>query len=259
MRILGRGPADCHEVLESLTRSTGPILWAVQGFLGGQAGQSDLIPKHKAEELAGQVVVGHYHYQRVINTEPHFRRAFADVFRRLSSLFLGSGLKEDYLVNLFGEYPSTLGAGSLPHYAMFTEKEAEGHADFLQSRLNVTPIVYKDHTALPEFLKLLADACSKKALRNSHISKDKVQVSIGGGGRLEEHRLLWGDGKAAAVLVLRWGGLCLPGKDECVAFSAGRGGAPLPLLIGGMGQSYLDDHHPDWTEQKRSTPARVRG
>jgi len=203
------------------------------------------------------VVVGHYHYQRVINTEPHFRRAFADVFRRRSFLFLGSGLKEDYLVNLFSEILLTFGAGSLPHYAMFTEKEAEGHADFLQSRLNVTPIVYKDHKDLPEYLKQLAEGCSKEALRKSHISTGEVPVPIGGGGRLEEHRLLCGDGEHAVNLVLRWGGLRPPGMDECVAFSAGRSGDLLPLLIGGMGQSYLNDHHPDWSEQERSMPQRV--
>lgn len=35
--VYGRSPTDCHRVLCSLTHSAPPILWAVQGYLGGQA------------------------------------------------------------------------------------------------------------------------------------------------------------------------------------------------------------------------------
>ena len=45
----------------------------------------------RAHELAGQVVAGHQQYQNAINAHAHFRRAFAEVFRRRSLLFLGSG------------------------------------------------------------------------------------------------------------------------------------------------------------------------
>ncbi len=81
VRVLSRSPADCQEVLESLTRSTGPILWAVQGFLGAQADEPDLIPHDKLYELASQVVVGHHHYQRVINSE-QLRTALPQGVRR---------------------------------------------------------------------------------------------------------------------------------------------------------------------------------
>jgi len=245
-------PADCHEVLESLTRRSGPILWAVQGYLGGQTDVTGLDSKDKLAELARQVVVGHHDYQRVINADPIFRRAFADVFRRRSFLFLGSGLQEDYLVNLFGEILLTYGPGTLQHYAMMPADEAELHGDFLRSRLNVTPIVYDSYKKLPDWLRMLAAGCSKESLVRSRIPKetlvgigilDNTPLSVGGGGRLEDRRLLWGEGQQRAELIFRWGGLPGPGKGECVALSAGRGiDGPL---FDSMGESFFGSSKPE--------------
>ncbi len=110
-------------------------------------------------ELVNQVVVGHQQYQRVINSEGHFRRAFAEVFRRRSLLFIGSGLLEDYLVNLFGEIIHYHGPGPYPHFALLSGSEAERFDPwFLENRLGVVPVFYKSHTDLPGFLDELASA-----------------------------------------------------------------------------------------------------
>ena len=71
--------------------------------------------------LAEQIVVGHQQYQLVMHREGAFRRAFSEVLRRRSLLFIGSGLQEDYLLNLFGEVQIMHGPGSLPHYALMRE------------------------------------------------------------------------------------------------------------------------------------------
>lgn len=236
-RVLGRNVSDCQQVLSSLSTSTPPIVWAVQGFLGGQASPPFQIPPEKTKELSGQVVVGHHHYQRVINAEPHFRKAFADIFRRRSLLFLGSGLSEDYVINLFGEIQINYGPGNLPHYAMLSEEEAARHGAFLQSRLNVTPIVYADHAELPDLLAKFREACSASSLSRQPA------------GRVEEHYLLSGMPSPPARLVLRWGSLSAGGNAECVAFSVGRSGEHL--CVGRQGREYLTREYPtvqeaDW-------------
>jgi hypothetical protein len=162
--ILGRSREDCHLVLRSLDETTPPILWALQGFLGGQVEKelekviSDSVKRY---ELASQLVVGHQQYQRAINAEGHFRRAFAEVFRRRSLLFLGSGLLEDYLVNLFSEILHNQGSGPYPHFALLNIRDRERFdSSFLQTRLGIVPVFYDNHNQLPEYLnefsKLLA-------------------------------------------------------------------------------------------------------
>jgi hypothetical protein len=246
IRILGREPHDCQEVLTSLTTSMGPILWALQGYLGGQANPPYQIKGKKRKELAAQVVVGHHHYQKVINNAQHFRRAFADVFRRRSFLFLGSGLVEDYLINLFSEILQLLSLGSLPHYALLNEEEHKRHGDFLQTRLSVTPIRYCDYKKLPELLISLSEKCSKKSL-TSYPS-----------GRIEERYLLCEESDPPASLTLRWGKtLPMPGDGECMAFSAGsRGGRPY-IRKGGMGDRALKQYFSRHVKREKPEPTKV--
>jgi hypothetical protein len=123
--IVGRTIDDCHRVLRALDETTPPILWVLQGFLGGQVADPEVYIKdsNRQRELLNQLVVGHQQYQRAINSEHHFRRAFAEIFRRRSLLFLGSGLLEDYLVNLFSEIIHHQGPGPYPHFVLVRTKE----------------------------------------------------------------------------------------------------------------------------------------
>jgi hypothetical protein len=120
IEILGRSVEDCHTILQSLDSISSPQIWALQGFIGGQLTNPSTIIGNtdKRIELAHQLVLGHQQYQRAINAALHFRRAFAEVFRRRSLLFLGSGILEDYLVNLFSEILHNQGCGPFPHFAL---------------------------------------------------------------------------------------------------------------------------------------------
>jgi SIR2-like domain len=82
-KVLGRSVSDCHAILSSLRTPSEPILWAVQGFLGHIC--SCPLPRNRMNELAKEVVVGHQEYRKVTFNSPHFRRAFAEVFRSRSS------------------------------------------------------------------------------------------------------------------------------------------------------------------------------
>ena len=186
--ILGRRLEDCHRVLRSLDESTPPILWTLQGFLGGQAEEPENVvtdPRQR-RELGNQVVVGHEQYQRVINSEGHFRRAFAEVFRRRSLLFIGSGLLEDYLVNLFGEIIHYHGPGPYPHFALLSGSEAERFDPwFLQNRLGIVPVFYKSHGDIPGLLDELASGLrwpgntqSKVGAASTLVQPDELAFSI---------------------------------------------------------------------------------
>jgi hypothetical protein len=144
----------------------------------------------------------------VINRELYFRRAFAEVFRRRSMWFLGSGLQEDYFVNLFGEIIVIYGAGSLPHFAFMTPAESEQNASFLLNRMNVTLINYSDSTQLPSLLDKFAVVVSKAPA-----------LSITG-ARVEERYSLRDDPQI--LLVVTRGELPLPSPGECTAVSVGR-------------------------------------
>ena len=119
--VRGRSWSDCDWVVAGLTGPATRTLWALQGFLpypGGPFGAA-FAPEEAAAleaELAAQMVVGHEEYRRVTHREPWFRRAFAEVFRSRSFLFLGSGLAENYLLELFGEALEMTGMSPYPHY-----------------------------------------------------------------------------------------------------------------------------------------------
>lgn len=183
--VLGRGVEDCHRVIRSLDSQTRPILWALQGFFGGQAEKPEalfekrVLDKRRHLELASQVVVGHQQYQQAINAQPHFRRSFAEVFSRRSLLFLGSGILEDYLLNLFGEISHHYGPGPHPHFALFCRESFKDPKDpsknkygreppdprFFQMRLGITPVVYDTYDELPGLLDRLAEAVGTRVGR----------------------------------------------------------------------------------------------
>ncbi|MDC0709149.1 SIR2 family protein [Stigmatella sp. ncwal1] len=184
--VLGRSVEDCHKVLRSLDAPARPILWALQGFLGGQAERPEnldtefVINEQRRRVLADEVVVGHQQYQRAINAQPHFRRAFAEVFSRRSLLFLGSGLLEDYLINLFGEIAHHYGPGPHPHFALFAKESFKRSnrdppdVQFFQTRLGITPVLYENYADLMDLLGRLMDAVWE---RRSHASSGSRPIA----------------------------------------------------------------------------------
>jgi hypothetical protein len=153
--ILGRGREDCHILLRSLDESRPPVLWAIQGFLAGQLMPAEKVisSRERRDSLSDQVVLGHQQYQAAINETEHFRRAFGEIFRRRSLLFFGSGILEEYLVNLFGEILHHHGPGPHTHFALLHIKDREKFDRwFLETRLGITPVFYDDHSFITSFL-----------------------------------------------------------------------------------------------------------
>lgn len=143
LEVVGRSPSDCHRVLSALRWPAHPLVWALQGFLPGQAlivpppliehsaqqpkrwldyvpagDERSGFPDKKREELERQLVVGHAEYRAVAMRSETFRRAFAEVFRSRSLLFLGSGLHDRYLLDLFSQIAELYGPSSQQHYAV---------------------------------------------------------------------------------------------------------------------------------------------
>ena len=275
--VLGRSIEDSHKVLRSLDSQTRPLLWALQGFLGGQAKTPDaLIPEPlRRQELANQVVVGHQQYQQAINTQPHFRRSFAEVFSRRSLLFLGSGILEDYLINLFGEIAHNYGPGPHPHFALFCRQSFEDPKDpsknkplpdpqFFQMRLGITPVLYEKYEELPRMLDRLAEAVGTRTRPSP--SRPSQPVSW----MPDELGFSLADGLppagAARRLRLRYAPLSVPGeKGECVIVSVGRtrddkrpihGSQATGLLEKALNAGLVQSTAPEgWTPFRGSSPS----
>ena len=209
MRVLGRSSADCYEVLTSLYVRSPPILWTLQGFLGGQyqAFEPAFTAPYISPGLAEQVVVGHQQYQLVMHREPHFRRAFSEVLRRRSLLFVGSGLQEDYLLNLFGEVQIMHGPGSLPHYALMRETDDLDTSSALLARYNIVPVVYNHYTDLPKLLERFAASVLE---RNKHGFREEHHYALG-----------FGSQQRRASIVIRQGSLPFPQEGACSVLSVG--------------------------------------
>ena len=165
-QVLGRSPADCQRVTRSLSIADQPIVWAIQGFIPDRStpfvdGDENIsldIDDLPAElnSLADQIVLGHAEYRRVTHAAPHFRRAFAEVIRNRSLLFLGSGL-EGYLLDLVAEIRELHGPSAYPHFAVWSDgnKSKEDARRNLQGSHGIQPIFLRDHDEVAGFLELL--------------------------------------------------------------------------------------------------------
>jgi hypothetical protein len=227
--VRGRSWHDCDLVVSSLTGPAPRTLWALQGFLPAPEGPflkgfPDATAAAIAAELAAQMVVGHEEYRRVTYREPWFRRAFAEVFRSRSFLFLGSGLAENYLLELFGEALEMTGMSPYPHFAFVQRGEVD--PDFLRSRLNILVIEYQrgKHEQITERLNALDEAVSTQRLK---------PATVGFSFRLQA--LLGATPDVSDLLLVR-GTLPKPEDGECVGISCGRGtsvdGQVFPLVGG---------------------------
>lgn len=210
LTVLGRSAQDCQQVLSSLSSTSGCLLWALQGYLAAR-GEHPLHP---------EMVVGHQEYRRVTHTAQHFRRAFAEVFRRRSFLFLGSSLGDTYLLDLFGEILEFAGANPLPHYAMVQRDTVD--APFLRSRFNIIALQYEEHDQLPGWLETLRAEIDRAGTRPVRWC----------------YSLAAGDAAGSAAgtedLEIVRGTLPTPAEGELVAVSAGTGRGGLLWVSEGI-------------------------
>jgi hypothetical protein len=200
------------QIAQATSKGAGGNAALVAGLTGG-ANQPNPMKKATATALAAkmgkrleleqQLVVGHEEYRRVTHTEPQFRRAFTEVFRSRSLLFVGSSLSDQYLLNLFGEALEIFGANPFPHYALVLKDDTD--PDFLRTRLNTFVYEYDDHGDLPQLLQELHDAVENTAAR--------VRMWSYAVGRPTRSN---GEERAADLHIVR-GELPLPAVRECLA------------------------------------------
>jgi hypothetical protein len=140
----------------------------------------------------------------------HFRRAFAEVFRQRSLLFLGSGIQETYLQELFGEVLENYGPSTRPHYAFIQKGEVD--PEFMLARFHIVAIEYEknQHQKVEEWLNRLAAAASRP---------DRTQVTWSWGRIRSKEDDEW---TSAPDLEVVRGPLPTTSKaGECLAVSAG--------------------------------------
>lgn len=158
--VLGRNARDCRRLLQHVRFPMREVVWALQGFLRPRSrmlaevekvSMQDLVPSISG--LESEIVVGHREYRRVANREPHFRRCFADVFRRSSMFFLGSGLAEPYFLTLFDEIIELTGPPENPHFAIVQAGDVD--PDFMRRRYHIECVTYErgQHNCVEEALK----------------------------------------------------------------------------------------------------------
>lgn len=203
--ILGRRTEHCSRVLASLDApSESSLIWALQGYLGTDA------------ELSNELVVSHEEYRAVTHTNPAFRRAFGEVYRRRSLFFLGASLNDPYLLDLFGEVVEMYGHGHHVHYAMIA-RDADVDCEFIEERFGIVTILYEQHEHLPGLLGEFA-----KKHQGSRFRQRSWGFQWNTPQRLDSHHV-------GHVRIVR-GGLPLSLEDgEGLAISAGVDGNVLAL------------------------------
>ena len=246
VRVLGRSSSDCHRVLASLTRPAPPTLWALQGYLGGQGlirtapGSSETYGQwaldHDAEQmgerhvvprLEREVVVGHADYRRVALRSEDFRRAFSEVFRGRSLLFLGSGLGEPYLLDLFSQVIELYGPCAHPHYAVGARNSYDVH--FLRRQYGIWVHEIDSYGELPSVIAEIGHR-TRRVIRVAEFSAPQLQDAEtkvsreGDAGRL---KLVPGPYPNAV------------GDRACALLSGGGSGSGNRLRLEGYARDYL--------------------
>ena len=184
--LLGRSASDCRDLLQELRFPTREILWAVQGFLRPMLDDHG-IPSNKIKQLEDEIVVGHAEYRTLANREPHFRRAFGEVFRTRSFLFLGSGLSEPYFRQLFDEIIALTGFTDRPHFAIIPHGKID--RDFMRQNYNIECFQYPtdQHDYVSCMLDRLADAVKGPRARQTSWGFRLSQASCVDSGSAIEH------------------------------------------------------------------------
>lgn len=227
--LVGRSPAGCQRVLTSLIQPDDPILWTLQGFVGGQAANlriDDPEYGRRRRELEDELVVGHLEYRRVARAVPHFRRAFAEVFRSRSLLFLGAGLNDQYFLELFNEIIELYGPSPYPHFALM-KKDSSCDPDFLRQYYGIWVEQWEQPEEVSKILLRFAQQVKDCRVRQTDWEFDH-QVDIHGGRA----------GRQAGLRILRGPAPTTLRARECLAFSAG--GSKGKLQISSVGKEILE-------------------
>ncbi len=218
VQVLGRSRRDCARVLSALSVTVPTVLWTIHGFLPRQE-QPELA------HLANEMVVGHDEYRRIAHADPYYRRAFGELWRRRSLLFLGSSLGDPYLLDLFSEVQELHGTNPQPHYAL-VEDDKVLDEELLRTRFNIIVARYGRHGELPEHLQELARRVRAPQPRPTrfawHYAWDDDRALRGGAPDLElAHSGLptsLGDGEG---ILLSAGFPDSEARDDRLFFSAG--------------------------------------
>lgn len=209
-QIVGRSPLDSQRVLTALYEPSEPLLWALHGYLGGIAAERP----HPLPVPESELVVGHDEYRRVTHTAVHFRRAFSEVLRSRSLLFLGCGLDDPHLIGLLEETLELTGASPMPHFAVVFEEDRSSEREWiLRGRLSIEPIVLNRFDALPRFLR---DLHEKVVSQRPRIVRWPLHLSCG----------MADAAGPAPVEVVRGPLPEAPEHGSCLVVSAGRAGHP---------------------------------
>jgi hypothetical protein len=148
MEVVGRDRGDCQRVLNSARTPDSPLLWAIQGFFGSHTSQ-DLHP------LCNQLTVGHTDYSRQTQHATNFRRAFSEIYRSKTLLFLGSGMSETYFHNLFEEIVELYGNCSHLHHALIKKGSVSDIKGF-ERRFGVRLYEWEQTSGVTDVIKQLA-------------------------------------------------------------------------------------------------------
>ena len=243
LAVVGRGAVDCQRVLSSLSTAGRSLLWALQGYLSDlPCTELSSLVSPLAEDslqLEEQLVVGHEEYRRITYRDLHFRRAFAEVFRQRSLLFLGAGLQESYLQELFGEVLEFYGPAARPHYAFVQAGEVD--PAFMLARFQIVVVEYPKgkHGKVNQWLDRLA-----KQVR----SPKQTPVSWCW-GRIHQDKAHWQN--VPELEVVRGPLPARPQRAECLAVSAGGSGQQF-YFSGG-----IQDAMQGWGVAKPPRPSQV--
>jgi hypothetical protein len=251
--VLGRSPQDCVRVVRSMDTLQSPIVWYVQGHVPGVAPPTAAMPASpETDALLEEVVIGHQQYQQAINGSPAFRRAFSEVFRRRSLLFIGSGLTESYFVNLIAESLFALGPSVMAHFALFSQHEADkADLDFLKVRLGITPVVYgPSHQHLPSALERIhgLEGGSSRPVDHSYPLDHSRPLVSEIAYSLRRPMADTRKAPVATLVSLRFDPLPAPTESTTVVLSVGIDNTTNPPepLLGSMAQGYLGENRSVW-------------
>jgi SIR2-like domain len=244
LAVVGRSAEDCQRVLTSLNTAGRTLLWTLQGHLGEPFQVST---RNQDKRLSAEAVIDYSEYRRVTHRAPHFRRAFAEVFRHRSLLFLGSRLRESYLQELFGEVIEIYGPSTRTHFAIMPEGEVDPR--FMYERFQIAVIGYGKgkHSQLLKMLRDLKYALDKTT---------GVPVGWAWGALEHDSRRDVRESKPELEFLRS----PLPrkkGKRECLVVSAGSSRKKEEFVLSSEAKSSIRETVAKWGVGEGDQPAKV--